>query len=241
MIKTYAFKANLCLHLLNLTYSLTKENTLRKKLLSTDQLQLKDILSDISITLPPNSISGLTGKSGSGKSSLFRCFNRLDTSYQGKILLEEKNTQDIPTQQLREKILYLFQEPLLFCNTVIDELYWPFQLNSETRKDLPDKHQLTEHLKSLDLNVNLHSSTKNLSGGEKQRLCLLKAFLSSPTLLLLDEPSSALNPELALHSIKYLLQKFPTTVFMITHQHELLDLCDQHFTLQNKTLTLEGS
>ncbi|MFQ5499429.1 MAG: ATP-binding cassette domain-containing protein [Candidatus Zixiibacteriota bacterium] len=129
----------------------------------------------------------LIGLSGAGKSSLLRLLNRLDDPTSGQILFHGVPHIKYSPPLLRRKISYLFQLPYLFDGTVRDNIRFGRQEISKS-----DIARLAERV-HLSQNM-LDSPSKNLSGGERQRVALARALATEPEVLLLDEPTSSLDP-----------------------------------------------
>jgi ABC-type bacteriocin/lantibiotic exporter with double-glycine peptidase domain len=152
----------------------------------------KKIISDYSYDFYSEKFYVIFGKSGVGKSTILRTFANL-IKYDGEIFLDNENTQNILPQKLRTQIHYLHQEPILFEGDVKNNLKLPFNLkNNHNLKYSEEKVRELLSLTGLDTSI-LSEKIKNLSGGEKQRICLIRAILIEPKFLLLDEPSSALD------------------------------------------------
>jgi len=129
----------------------------------------------------------LIGLSGAGKSSLLRLLNRLDDPTSGQILFHGVPHIEYSPPPLRRKISYLFQSPYLFDGTVGDNIRYGNQKMSKS-----DIARLAEqvHLSQKMLD----SPSNKLSGGERQRVALARALATEPEVLLLDEPTSSLDP-----------------------------------------------
>jgi putative ABC transport system ATP-binding protein len=135
--------------------------------------------------------------------------------------------------ELRKNIAYCFQTPYLFGKTVMDNIAFPYSIR-EMKVDLK---RVEELFPLFNLNIEyLKKDVKNLSGGEKQRIALIRTLLFKPKILLLDEVTSALDVDNALiveHVIK-LLNQNGTTIVWITHSPE------QSRKNANKILTIES-
>ncbi len=152
----------------------------------------KLILNNISLNIKSGESLAIVGASGCGKSSLLRLCANLTNPSAGSIHYRNQDYIQINPIILRRKIGYCFQIPCLFGETVYDNLLFPFQVHAE--KYNPQKvRQLFEQ---FELNPDLeNSSVTMLSGGEKQRIALIRSLLFLPEVLLLDEITSALDHE----------------------------------------------
>ncbi len=155
---------------------------------STDKL----ILDNVSLDIKASESLAIIGASGCGKSSLLRILANLTNPSAGTICYKQQNYAQINPSILRRKIGYCFQIPCLFGETVYDNLLFPFQVHAE-KYNTKKTRQLFEQ---FELNPDLeNSSITMLSGGEKQRIALIRSLLFLPEILLLDEITSALDHE----------------------------------------------
>lgn len=137
----------------------------------------------------------LVGPTGSGKSLILRAIALLDPTDLGEIYWRGQTIPDDSVPEYRAHVLYLQQRSPVIEGTVEENLKLPFTMR--LRQDSPyPRSQLVDLLQNLDRGEDfLTSRTTNLSGGERQMVALLRALLVSPTVLLLDEPSAALDPQ----------------------------------------------
>ncbi len=163
--------------------------------LSIRQLRLKrggkSVLHDISLEVAEGELLVVIGRSGSGKSSLLRCINRLNDIEAGAILLDGRDINELPVTELRRKVGMLFQKSTAFEGSVAENIGFGARLHGETlgRKAVLDLMAQA----SLEAEL-VDEPASKLSGGQEQRLAIARALALSPSLLLLDEPTSALDP-----------------------------------------------
>ncbi len=180
------------------------------------------ILKNISLHIKPGEKISIIGPSGSGKSSLLRCINLLETPDSGEIWFDGIKINDVKIniQLIRQQMTMVFQHFNLFENrTVIDNITLaPIKLKKI------DVQQANENAKKLLSLVNLSDKAtcfpKQLSGGQKQRVAIVRALAVAPKAILLDEPTSALDPEMTnevLETIKT-LAKSDLTIVCVTHE-----------------------
>ncbi len=157
----------------------------------------KKVLKEISFNVSKGDVIGIIGPSGCGKSTLLRCLNLLEIPTSGTIIFEGKKMNyyhNLPAT--RQKIGMVFQSFNLFNNmTVLENI-----ILAPTKLDLLTKEEATkkanEFLKKINLLDKKDSYPDELSGGEKQRIAIVRALLMEPDLMLFDEPTSALDPEM---------------------------------------------
>ena len=179
------------------------------------------ILKDISLVINPNDFTVLLGPSGSGKSTLLRLLNCLNSPTNGELQFHNESVLDIDHKQLRKKVGMVFQSPVMISGTVKDNLTLTQKWEKDSNGFSTD--ELNDILEKVGLNAEfLDKDAKSLSGGEQQRIALARVLLNKPEVLLLDEPTSNLDPQLAI-KILDLICKLSTelklTVLLVTHHH----------------------
>ncbi|AVF34508.1 iron efflux ABC transporter ATP-binding subunit FetA [Rahnella sikkimica] len=166
-----------------------------------DLLRLNDVsftlnniplLEPVSLTLNPGEFTLLTGPSGSGKSTLLKIIASLQNPTGGNLYFKGEDISRIKPETYRQRVSYCFQTPSLFGETVYDNLALPYQI----RHKKVDETQLRAWLTKVNLDEGmLTKNVQELSGGEKQRVALLRNLQFMPDVLLLDEITSALDEE----------------------------------------------
>ncbi|MGE9553687.1 iron efflux ABC transporter ATP-binding subunit FetA [Erwinia amylovora] len=150
------------------------------------------LLAPVSLQLNAGEFILLTGPSGSGKSTLLKIISTLLEPSGGELLFKGQPVSGIKPESYRQQVSYCFQTPVLFGNTVYDNLALPWQI----RQKKADVAVLKHWLKQVNLPEEmLEKKTEQLSGGEKQRVALLRNLQFLPEILLLDEITSALDEE----------------------------------------------
>ena len=200
--------------------------------------QYQNCLLDISFEMPAQGFIAIYGRSGSGKSSLLRLIAGLDRAKAGSLWINDQCWQDdeqkifIPTHE--RKIGFVSQEPSLFSHlNVRKNLDFGYQrLHRDEQKIHPD-----EIISFLELEPLLERKTEKLSGGEKQRVALGRALLSSPQVLLLDEPLSALDyisKKEILPYLRALKDRFQLPILYVSHDlPEVVKLCETMLLLDS--------
>lgn len=195
--------------------------------------QERYILRDISLKVESGDYISIIGPSGSGKSTFLKLCNNLITPSQGSILYKNKDILEYDPIELRKKICYCFQTPYLFGNTVMDNLCFPYSI----RNQKVDMQLILSIFKDFNIPKDfINDSIKNLSGGEKQRISLIRSLLFKPEMLLLDEVTSALDMEntLIVETVIEKLYNEGVTILWVTHNEE------QSRKHANKILTIEN-
>lgn len=181
------------------------------------------VLQDISFSIEAGSTLTLTGPSGSGKSTILRLLANLISPSEGEILYQGQKTTSYQPDQYRQRVSYCFQQPTLFGETVKDNLAFPFTI----RKQAFDEAKCLARLKEVDLSSNfLGKKITQLSGGEKQRVALIRNVLFEPEVLLLDEVTTGLDDfsKQQVHQLIKNEQERGVTIVQITHdQSELAE------------------
>ena len=180
------------------------------------------ILRDVSVTVERGGALTLVGPSGSGKSSLLRCLNRLEEPSGGSVLFEGRAITEWDPRELRRRAALVLQTPVLFEGTVRENLTL-----RATRVVLDfSEGRLREALTEVGLDAGvLDREASTLSGGERQRVTIARALLREPQALLLDEPTSALDPPnatLVVETVGRLRDTRRLTIVVVTHSPELV-------------------
>lgn len=188
---------------------------------SFKEVKYKHILDIEKLTLEKHKVTCLVGQSGSGKTSLLRLLNKLITHDYGEILYKDQPLNDIESVDLRREIVMLPQAPAIFNGSIKDNLLIGLKFSE---KPPASDSELDEVLKIVNLNKTLDQDAEKLSGGEKQRVALGRVMLMKPEVLLLDEPSSALDEETEHIIIKALVnytKENSKTLIMVTHSKKI--------------------
>jgi putative ABC transport system ATP-binding protein len=178
------------------------------------------ILDGIDLEIPQHRVTALVGPSGAGKTSLLRLLNRLDEPTIGTIDFRGRPLQELPVRELRRRVGFVFQSPVMFPGSVRDNLQVAAGL-AERPLHTPE-NALREVMELVELEPELlERDGGRLSLGQKQRANLARALMSAPEALLMDEPTSALDPETAdrlMDTVRRASAERALTVVMVTHR-----------------------
>ncbi len=185
-----------------------------------------DVLSEVSFHLRPGSFHFLTGPSGAGKSSLLRLLFMSQHPTGGQIHLFNQDVTRISTQrraQLRRRIGIVFQDfRLLDHLTTWENVALPLRVVGRRMDDY--REDVTDLLQWVGLGHRMHAYPSVLSGGEKQRAAIARAVIGKPELLLADEPTGNVDPQMARRLLRLFveLNRLGTSVLIATHDHQLM-------------------
>lgn len=190
----------------------------------------KDILKNINLHINSGEYLTIVGSSGAGKSTLLKIMADLKPYSSGKLYYQDKDYEEYDPLMLRQKVTYVAQSPRLFGKTIRDNFAFTFQMLGEAF----DEQKAIDLLRFFKLDFPLDQPINNLSGGEVQRIALIRSLLLNPDVLLLDEISSALDPtsqEVVQKAICDLNKK-GITIIWVTHDLDLsLQGADRRITM----------
>ena len=178
----------------------------------------KVVLNDLSLTIDKKEVVTLIGSSGCGKSTLVRCIAGLESIQKGKITID--NTEVKNVKSVAGKIGMVFQNFNLFPHyTVLDNVSKPLQTIKKMKKSEADELG-RELLKKVHLEDQASQYPSTLSGGQKQRVAIARALAMNPEIMIFDEPTSSLDPELAHEVVETIrdLAEEGQTMIIVTHQ-----------------------
>ncbi|MCK9480314.1 MAG: phosphate ABC transporter ATP-binding protein PstB [Bacteroidia bacterium] len=185
-------------------------------------------LKNINMKMEANTVTAFIGPSGCGKSTFLRLFNRMNdlidnTKLEGKCLIDNNDIygKSVDVDELRKKVGMVFQKPNPFPKSIFENVAYGLRVNNLGSKSFINQ-RVEESLRGAalwdEVKDKLHKSAFELSGGQQQRLCIARALAVSPSIILMDEPASALDPistskiEELIHELK---KKY--TVVIVTH------------------------
>lgn len=208
----------------------------------THQRGEQTVLKAVSLSIAAGEILMLMGPSGSGKSSLLRCLNRLEEPPPGCIRLHGEDIAALPVVTLRQRVGMIFQKTAPFPGTVAENIAYGPGLRGETLSH----ERICELMKMAALPADLFDRPAGeLSGGQEQRLAIARALANDPEILLLDEPTSALDP-VATRTIEdtmcNLRDTLGITLVWVSHSAEQARrVGDRLILLEHGVITRDGS
>jgi len=181
------------------------------------------VLDDVSLTVEPGEVVAVIGRSGSGKTTLLRCINGLEPTDEGSIMFAGKPLPPggAALRELRREIGIVFQSYNLFPHHSVER---NITLGPTVTNRVPHDEAAaiaTEVLRQVDLEDKRHAYPAQLSGGQQQRVAIARALAMRPRLMLFDEITSALDPELVGEVVKVLEQLATSGMTMILVTHEM--------------------
>lgn len=195
------------------------------------------ILKDFSLSIPAGKITGIQGRSGSGKSTFLKLLMRFWQVQQGSIQISGKNVEDINTTDLREMEGFVTQETHLFHDSIRNNLRIA-KLDATDEEIITACKQASVHDFIMSLpqgyDTEVGELGDTLSGGERQRLGLARAFLHDAPFLLLDEPTSnldSLNEAVILKALDE--ARADRTVVLVSHRASTMGIADRVYTVEN--------
>ena len=191
----------------------------------------KNILENFSLQIEENTIHGILGESGCGKSTILKLLMRFYETKEGQVLFGNQNVNEIDTKQLRKQIAYVTQETFLFEDTIENNIkIAKADATMEEVIEAAKKASLHEFILSLPLgyDTKLAELGDSVSGGERQRIGIARAFLHDAPIILLDEPTSnidSLNEGIILKTL--LEEKENKTIILVSHRKSTMSIADK--------------
>ena len=199
----------------------------------------RQVFSDVNLKIKSGEFVVLLGRSGSGKSTLLNLLSGIDQPNSGQIVV---NGVDLTALSEHERTVFRSQHigfifqlyNLIPTLTVLENVMLPLELSGKLKKGHIDR--VTRLLEAVGLSDRVNSFPDKLSGGEQQRVAILRALIHRPQLLLADEPTGNLDAETSNVVIKLLtalVRKEGKTLVLVTHNHELANLADRVFMVRD--------
>ena len=202
----------------------------------------RSVLNDVSFTLLPGKFNVIFGESGCGKSTILSLIIRFYELNAGKILFDGKELVDLDIRYLRKQVGAILQSPSLPPGSIKEAVTSGLAVDESLIWDALEKVNLVEEVQNLPMQLEtvLSEGASNISGGQRQRLCIARALLNKPKLILEDEATSALdNASQAIVSAS--LRSEGITRVVVAHRLSAIRDCDHMVVIHNKTVECEGS
>ena len=204
----------------------------------TFEAQGKKILNSINYSINEGEFISIMGPSGSGKSTLLKIISSIITKTSGEIYYNDKPLESYDQAEYRKEVSYCFQSPVLFGKTVKDNLSFPYEIRDEEF----DNEKAIQFLEEVGLPKDYLDKTINtLSGGEKQRVAIIRNVMYQPKILLLDEITSALdtaNRDIIWSWLSKMKKNSSMTVLMVSHDEKEMFLADKSIKIINGKLVI---
>ncbi len=181
------------------------------------------VLRDISFSVEKGEVISIIGSSGSGKSTMLRCINLLETPTGGQIFFEGKDitAKDVDLSRYRARVGMVFQQFNLFHNmSVLANCVSP-QTTVLGRKKQEAEERARGYLSRVGMSAYLDARPAQLSGGQKQRVAIARTLAMDPDIILFDEPTSALDPEMVGEVLEVMQSLAQTGLTMLVVTHEM--------------------
>lgn len=205
----------------------------------------ENVLNDISFTIQPGEIVGIVGGTASGKSTLVNLIPRLYDATSGKVLVDNMDVRDYCLQDLREKIGIVLQKNTLFSGTIQENIRWGDENATQEEVETACKDaQAHDFIMSFPKGYDtvLGQRGVNVSGGQKQRLCIARAMLKKPRILILDDSTSAVDVDTESKIRKAFYNNLAdTTIFIIAQRISSVENADKIIVIDDGRVAGIGS
>lgn len=180
-----------------------------------------EVLKGVSLTLARGETKVIMGPSGTGKSTLLRCINRLSPPTSGEVFLDGELICDANINEMRQKVAFVFQDFNLFLHlSALDNVAMgPMRLKGMKRAEA--RELAMQELQRVGMQTHAASYPAQLSGGQQQRVSIARALAMKPEVILFDEPTSALDPELTGEVVAVMQKLASDGITMLVVSHEI--------------------
>lgn len=202
----------------------------------------QEVMKNVSFEIQPKSFTAIVGKSGSGKSTIFRLLLRLYKTNKGQILLDDENIYEYSKEVYSSNVAIVTQKPFIFDMSIRENLSL-VDSNHEHQIAACKRAGIHDYIMSLKngYNTKLVSDAENISSGQKQLIALARTLLSKSEVLLFDEVTSALDMNTSKQIINILKDlKQDHTILMITHKPQLMKMADEIIVIDKGKLVGKG-
>ncbi|MDD5866323.1 MAG: ABC transporter ATP-binding protein [Lachnospiraceae bacterium] len=205
----------------------------------------RDALSDISLTIPSGSTLGIIGGTGSSKTTLIQLISRLYDVSQGSVKVGGIDVRDYDLDSLRDQVSVVLQKNVLFSGTIKDNMHWGDPKASD--EDIVNACRLAQADEFIEqfpqkYDTWIERGGSNVSGGQKQRLCIARALLKKPKILIFDDSTSAVDTKTDALIRKAMEEKIPdTTRIIIAQRISSVQDCDHIIVMDKGRIVEEGT
>lgn len=198
------------------------------------------VLDKVNLDVKEGEFIGVVGDSGSGKTTLLNLIGALDSPSDGQISILGQSIEQLSEKELcnfrRDNIGFIFQD-----FNLIEELtvYENVMFSADLKKIDVTKETVDKLMGALKLDEKRDKFPSQLSGGEKQRVAILRSIIKRPAIILADEPTGNLdekNTQIVVKLLKHLNEKFGVAIMMVTHNNKLTEACDRVIMVRNGQL-----
>lgn len=213
------------------------------KNLTVDYIEKRQVIhgvNGLSAVFPASSFNVVVGSSGCGKTTLLRAVAGF-IAYDGEILFDGEDIDDVPTQ--KRNVAYVSQQYVLYSHlTIFDNIAFPLKIKGATPKEITAT--VKDIAEKMGLTCCLTRRPKHISGGQQQRVAIARALVKRPSVCLLDEPLSNVDPQLrntVRIQMKETLKSLGCTVIYVTHDfQEAMALADNIFVMDEGNIAVTG-
>jgi ATP-binding cassette subfamily B protein len=203
------------------------------------------VLNNLSLKVNPGEVVAIVGPTGAGKSSIVNLILRFYDPQKGAVLFDGIDVKEMEFSEFRNRLSIVQQDPFLFLSTIMENIRYGSENASDSEViSISKRIGLDEFVRRLPLGYNtmVNESATNLSMGQKQMICFARALLRNPSLLILDEATSGLDPvsELQLQNALQEMLKGRTAI-VIAHRLSTIRLADKIIVLQNGMISEQGT
>lgn len=210
----------------------------------TDEHGTQHVLQNVTLTITAGTTMVLMGRTGAGKSTLVSLIPRLADPDQGTITIADHNVAELTRTALSNSVVFVAQSTFIFEDTVrtnvtlSDSAY----TDEQVWEALEAAH-IADFVRTLPkgINTNLGERGSNLSGGQRQRLAIARALVRRPSVLILDDATSALDPQVEQAILATVRQNYATTVIMVAYRAASARLADEVCVLAHGNIVARGT
>lgn len=219
------------------TYPISAPGEILLDSVSFSYTSTKSLINKTSLHLKKGGLVSIVGKNGSGKSTILKLIGGLYNVTEGRVIVDGTDIQNVPTDILRKKIGFVFQDTYLFNDSIFNNILFG-KLEATREEVILAAKMANAHDFIMDLEQGYDTKVgergTNLSGGQKQRICIARMLIRSPDVILMDEFTSALDTESEDEILRHLMQlRENHTIINVAHRLKIMRLSDTIVMMQN--------